>query len=186
MGAAEGVVYVEVAERGELGGELGIIGLLLGMEAQVLQQQGLAGLELARHLQRDVADAVRRKCDVLREIEDLFEQQAQTRHQWAQTHRLHWLALGPAEVRAQDDLGLVAKSVLQGGKGLADAGVIGDEAVLQGDVEVDADEHALVGQIQVTNRKLRHRNRISRFACRGNTIVVSFHGSAETEVRSGA
>ena len=79
--AAEGVVDVEVAQFGELLGEGGIVGLLFRMEAQVLQQQRLPGLQLARHLLGDLADAVGREGHVLRLVEDLVEQHAQTRRQ---------------------------------------------------------------------------------------------------------
>ena len=150
--AAEGVVDVDVAQRGELLGEGRIVGLLFRVEAEVLQQQGLAGLELLRHLQRDVADAVGREGDVLRDVEHLLQQLAQARDQRAQAHGLDRLALGPAEVRAENDLGLVAQRVLDGRQRLADASVVGDDAVLQRDVEVHADKHALVGKIQITNR----------------------------------
>ena len=50
-------------------------------------------------------------------------------------------------MRAEDDLGFVAESIFDGGEGLADAGVVGDDAVFERDVEVDADEDALVGQV---------------------------------------
>jgi hypothetical protein len=65
----------------------------------------------------------------------------------AEAHTLDGLALGAAKVRAEDDLGLAAESVLDGGKGLADAGIVADGAVLKRDVEVDADEDALVGEV---------------------------------------
>ena len=43
MGAAEGVVDVDVAEAGELPCEVGVVGLFLGMEAEVLEEESLAG-----------------------------------------------------------------------------------------------------------------------------------------------
>ena len=118
------------------------------MEAEVFQQEGLAGFEVGGHLGGDLADAVGREGDVLVVAEDVVEQDAQVVDDGAQAHGLDGLALGAAEVRAEDDLGLVAESVLDGGEGLADAGVVGDDAVLEGDVEVDADEDALVGEIE--------------------------------------
>ena len=152
MRAAEGIVDVDVAQRGELLGEGGIVGLFLRVEAEVLQQQGLAGFELLRHLERNVADAVGREGNVFRDVENLLQQNAQAGDERPQAHGLDRLALGPAQVRAEDDLGLVAQRVLDGGKRLADASVVGDDAVFQGDVEVHADEHTLVGKIQITNR----------------------------------
>ncbi len=154
--AAEGVVDVDVAERRELLGEGWIVGLFFGVEAQVFQQQGLAGLKLARHLLRDFADAVGREGDILARLEDVIEQEAQAGDQRPQAHGFDRLALGPAEVRAEDDLGLVAQGVLDGGQRLADAGVVGDDAVLQRHVEVDANEHTLVREVEIPDRKFGH------------------------------
>ena len=150
--AAEGVVDVDVAERGELLGEGGVVGFFFRVEAEVLQQQRLAGFELL-----DISSAISptqsgEKATFSETLRTCSSRLAQAGDQRAQAHGLDRLALGAAEVRAEDDLGLVAQRVLDGGKGLADAGVVGDDAVLEGDVEVDADEHALVGKIQITNR----------------------------------
>ena len=101
------------------------------VEAEVFEQQRLAGLEVAGHLERDVADAVGREGDVLAVGENVLEQLAQAVDDRAKAHGLDGLALGAAEVRAEDDLGLVAQRVLDGGEGLADARVVGDDAVLE-------------------------------------------------------
>ena len=77
MGAAEGVVDVDVAEGGELLGEGGVVGLLFGVEAEVFEQQGLAGLEVGGHLDGDLADAVGGEGDVFVLVEDVVEQGAQ-------------------------------------------------------------------------------------------------------------
>ena len=69
----------------------------------------------------------------------------------AEAHACDRLTLGPAKVRAEDDLGLVTKCVLDSRKCLADTSVVGDDAVFEGDVKVDANEHALVGQIEVAD-----------------------------------
>ena len=116
MGAAEGVVDVEVAERGELRGELGSLASSSGWKRRFSSSRVWPDSSWRDISMRDIADAVGRECHVLREIEDLFEQQAQPRDQRAQAHRLHRLALGAAEVRAQDDLGLVTQGVLHGGR----------------------------------------------------------------------
>ena len=147
VGAAEGVVDVDVAETGEFFGEGGVVGLFFGVEAEVFEQEGLAGFEVGGHLAGDGADAVGGEGDVLVVAEDVVEEAAKVIDEGAEAHGVDGFALGAAEVRAEDDLGLVAEGVLDGGEGLADAGVVGDDAVLEGDVEVDADEDALVGEI---------------------------------------
>ena len=147
MSAAEGVVDVDVAEAGELFRERGIVGFFFGMEAEVFEQERLAGFEVGGHFAGDCADAVGGEGYVLVVAEDVIEQAAKMGDEGAEAHGLDRLALGAAEVRAEDDLGLVAESVLDGGEGLADAGVVGDDAVLERNVEIDADEDALVGEI---------------------------------------
>src|SRR5208282_812932 len=49
MGRAEGVVDVELGERGQLPGEILVVLFFLGVEAQVFEQQRLALLELKSH-----------------------------------------------------------------------------------------------------------------------------------------
>ena len=132
VGAAEGVVDVDVAEAGEFFGECGIVGLFFRVEAEVFEQERLAGFEVGGHLAGDCADAVGGEGDVLVVAEDVVEQAAQVGDEGAKAHGLDGLALGAAEVRAEDDLGLVAERVLDGGEGLADARVVGDDAVLEG------------------------------------------------------
>ena len=143
--AAEGVVDVEVAEAGELAGKVGVVGLLFGMEAKVFEQKGLADFEVAGEFGGDAANAVGRECDVLVLVDDVVEEFTEAVDDGAEAHRGDGLALGAAEVGAEDDAGLVAEGVLDGGDGLADAGVVEDlGAVLgKGNVEVDADEDAL-------------------------------------------
>ena len=147
VGAAEGVVDVDVAERGELFCEGGVVGLFFGVEAEVFEQERLAGFEVGGHLAGNCADAVGRECYVLVVAEDVIEQAAKVSDEGAKAHGLDGFAFGAAEVRTEDDLGFVAEGVLDGGESLADAGVIGDDAVLEGNVEVDTDEDALVGEI---------------------------------------
>ena len=56
VGRAEGVVDVDVGVRGELRRELRVVGLLLGVEAQVLEQE-----HLARSQARLTASSCRRR-----------------------------------------------------------------------------------------------------------------------------
>ncbi len=92
-----------------------------------------------------------REGHVLVVTQDVVEERAEVIDERAKAHRRDGLALGTAEVRAEDDLGLVAERVLDGGERLADARVVGDDAVFERHVEVDADEHALVGEVEVAN-----------------------------------
>src|SRR5260370_22440869 len=117
------------------------------MAAEGFGQEGVAGFEVGGYLGGDDADAVRREGRVLVVAEDVVEQAAKVGDEGAEAHGVDGLAFGAAEVGAENDFGLVAEGVLDGGEGFADAGVVGDDAVLEGDVEVDADEDALVGEV---------------------------------------
>ncbi len=157
---AEGVVDVDIGQRGQRLGEGRIVGFFLGVEAQVFQQQHLAGLELAGHLAGHFADAIGRKghVDVLAQL--LVEQFAQPVDHRAQRVLGIRLALGTAQVRGQNHLGLALQGVDDGGQRGHDAGVVGDGRAVFGErhVEIDADEDPLVGQIDVANGELGHGN----------------------------
>ncbi len=96
------------------------------MEAQILQQQGLTGLELPRHLDRDLAHAIRRERDVLRRIQHMIQQDAQPDCHEAAGSWTPPASLRPTKMGAEDYLRLVAQRVFDRGQGLADTGVIGD------------------------------------------------------------
>ena len=58
---------------------------------------------------------------------------------------------------SQNDFGFTAKCVLDGGDSFADAGVIRDRAFFgERNIEVHADEDALAGEVEITNRKPGH------------------------------
>ena len=57
------------------------------------------------------------------------------------------LALGAAEVGHDNDLGTSVGEGLEGRQGRADTAIIGDDAVLERNVEVGADEDALAAQV---------------------------------------
>ncbi len=65
VAGAEGVVDVEVAERGDLRGEGGVALLLLGVEAEVLEEDDFAGLQRGAGLGDRRADAVGQEADRL-------------------------------------------------------------------------------------------------------------------------
>src|SRR5437867_655330 len=67
MRGAERVVHVNVAQRGELSGEIGIVLLFFSMKSEILEQQRLPVLKIGNHLLDLRADAVWRKPDRLSE-----------------------------------------------------------------------------------------------------------------------
>jgi hypothetical protein len=117
------------------------------VEAEVFEEEGLAGLEVVGHFGSNLAYAVGGEGYVFVFVEDVVEEMTEVVDDGAETHGGDGLAFGAAEMRAEDDFGVAAEGVLDGGEGLADASVVGDLAVFEGDVEVDSDEDALVGEV---------------------------------------
>jgi len=132
---AEGVVDVDVGQRGELARERLVVLLLALVEAAVLEQHDLAGLHV---------DAV----DPVRDQRHLAAQQlAQALRDRRQRILGLELALGrAAQVRGDHHRGTGVERQLDAGHRGADAGVLGDVAgIVLRHVEVGTDEDALAG-----------------------------------------
>ena len=117
------------------------------MIAQVFKQQHLARFKLPGHLAGDLANAIGSEGHVDFGAHLLVKQLAEPVHHRAQRVLWIWLALGAAQVRGQNHLGLVLQRVLDGGQRGNNASVVGDGLAVfsQRHVEIDADEDALVG-----------------------------------------
>jgi hypothetical protein len=151
VGGAEGVVDEDVAESGEALAELldgGLVGLdlvavgvlaaalLLGVEAQVLEEHDAAVGGAVDGLLGGLADAVVGERDFLA-VEQLLELGDDGLERVLGVG----LAVGAAEVGHQDDgFGAIVDGVLDGGDGAGDTLVVGDLGVgllVEGNVEVD-------------------------------------------------
>ncbi len=145
VGGGEGVVDVDVAELGQLLGEGRVVLLLALVVAQVLQQQHAAGLQ---RLDRGLGVGTHA---VVGERDVLAEQLGQRLDHRLQAHLRHAAALGPVEVGDEHHLGALAGQLADGRQGGAQARVVGDVALAAGlshrDVEVDADERRLAGEV---------------------------------------
>lgn len=62
---------------------------------------------------------------------------------------------------AEDDFGTCSDEGVEGGEGFADAGFVRDDHgaifFFEGDIEIDADEDAFSGEVEVTNGFLGHK-----------------------------
>ena len=69
-----------------------------------------------------------------------------------------WIAgaLGSPEMRSKDEPGALFNGEPECRQSFADACVVGDDAVLQGDVEVHADENAFATEVEVVDGELGH------------------------------
>lgn len=137
VGGGKGVVDEDVAIGGELFGE-GRVVLLLGLvEAGVFEQQHVAvahGGDGARGL---VADAV--GCEADRAAEHLRGRRGDRLKREFRRRSVLW----SAEMGKQDDLSALAGKLGDGRRDALDTGGVGDLAVGDGNVEVDAHQHAL-------------------------------------------
>ena len=141
----EGVVHVEVAQRGQLLGEGRVVFRLARMEAHVLQHHDLA---ILHRLHR----GFNRRADAVVEVADrTADQLAQPLRQWSGSIGLIDLPIWAAEVGEQNDARLPFDEVLNSRNRLADPGIVDDPAVLHRDVEIDADQHALPGDVHVAD-----------------------------------
>ena len=142
MRGGEGVVDPDVAELGEFGDERRIVLLFLFMEAGVLKAEDVAVLHRRDSLFGSVADAIVGERD--RPAEH-FRQFRRDRFQ----RLLGVAALGPAEMRQQDHLAALVRDFRDRRRHALQPRGVGDAALLHGDVEIDAQQHALSLDVDV-------------------------------------
>ena len=153
--AAEGVVDEHGRARvlHQAAREGGIVLLLLGVEAHVLEEQHAAVLQGLRRLRTSSPT----------QSEAIGTSRCSSSPSRAATGaRLNsgvGPLLGPAQVRGQGQARPALDQVLEGGQGRADARVVGDAAALEGDVVVHAHEDVRPLEVpQVLDRLLGHRD----------------------------
>ena len=140
MRGAERVVDVDVGELGELRGELGVVLRLTLLVADVLEHEDVAGREVVGERSHVVADDRRRERHVgPGELGESIRRRAQ--------RQLRLAILRATEVGDEDQASTALAEFLDRRQRGADAGVVGDRAVIERDVEVDADEDPLTAQV---------------------------------------
>ena len=137
VGGGEGVVDVDVAELGELGDELRLVLLFRLVEAGVLEAEHVAVLHRRDRLgggspMQSAAKATGRLTTSRHRRGDRPQREGRVR-----------LALGTAEMGHQDDLAALVGDLEDRRRDALDAGRVGDLPVFDGNVEVDAQQHAL-------------------------------------------
>ena len=139
----------KISARSQLLGERGIVLLLFLVEADVLEQNGLAGLNGGGQRLGVGAD------DVLGQLDLLTQQLAQALRNRRQRVLHLELALRTAQMGAQDHGGVLAQQILDGLQRSDDALVVGDAAgfVLR-HVKIAAYDDLLAGDVDVFNALL--------------------------------
>jgi len=136
VSSAEGVVDEEISVGGELGGEVLVVLLLLGVEADVLEENNVTVLHFSHCLSDRDTNAIRDKGDGL--AEELSEARGDGREGVLGLVS----TLGAAQVGREEDLGTLGGQVLDGGDGTTDAGIISDLSLLERNVEVGTNENS--------------------------------------------
>ena len=152
MGRPERVVDEDVGVRRQGRGEGRVVRLLLGVEAQVLEHQDLARAEALDRVLRPDPERVAGDRHVA------AQELGQPLPDRPQAQAVLDLAVRTAEVAGQDDRGAALQQGVDGRDGGPDPRVVGDLAVRQRDVEVDADEDAFAGDVDVADGELVHRS----------------------------
>ena len=150
MGGGERVVDVDVGEPRQVAGQVGVVPLLAGVEAGVLQQQDVAVAHRGHGVLGHRADAVggegHRAADRL----------LQGGGHRAQRHRGHHLAPGAVEVAGHDHAGALLGQLADRGGHALQAGDVGNLPVAHRQVEVHAQQDALAVGVERVDRAERH------------------------------
>ena len=155
MAGAEGVVDVDIAEFGELGGECRIAALLAVVEAQVLQHQHLARLQRLRRPTSPQGRRPHRPC--ARACRAIRPGAAATRSM-RNGASFAGSPLGRPRWLMTMDSGAGVEKMLQRRQRGADAAVVGDVAgCILRHVEIDPHQHLLAVQVsQIVECFLSH------------------------------
>src|ERR1043165_8856750 len=167
MRCAERVIYIKtVAQRSELFREPIVVLFFFRVKTKVLEQQDVAVLHLLRHLLNFISDAVMRKFnrrsshggpdwaggDNFRRVRR--EQFAKLRVDRGETVLIDAPAFRTSQMRRKDHAGPMFCRVIDGRKRRANARIVVDLAVFNGNVEIDANEDAFAGKIKIADGQL--------------------------------
>ena len=150
MGRPERIVDEDVRVGGQGSRELRVVLLLLGVEAEVLEQQHLTVPQpldgvLRTHPERVAGD---RHVPV--------EEQGEALGDGSQAEPVLDLAVGPAEVAREDHPHPLGEERPDRRQCRPDALIVGHLAIGEGDIEVDPDEDALARSVDVPDGELVH------------------------------
>ena len=137
----EGIVDVEIAVRRNRLGEFGIVRFLARPEPHIVEQPDIAIAQdadrLLDHGPRDFGD----------EHDFLVQNPLDIALHHAGAHGRVALALGPAEMREQQDLGALVRQLEDGLLDRLDAGDVAGAPLLHRQVEIDAHQRDLAGYV---------------------------------------
>ena len=143
MGRREGVVHIEIAKFRQFGHEGRIVLFLALVKAGVLQQQHFTIAELCDSLRGDIADAVMGEGDGSLEVGG--------EHSGDRLQRVLLVRpiLWTTEVGEHHHACAPGHEIPEGRQSPIDAGGVGDDAILDGHIEVETKENPLAGYRRV-------------------------------------
>jgi hypothetical protein len=155
MGGAEGVVDVDIGELGEFLAEGVVVGFFFVIIAEVFEQGDFAILEFRGGFLGDFADAIGD------ELDRDADEDGEGRDYRGEALLGVALALGTAQVRAEEDARAVLDQVVDRRDGFLDALVVGDDLdavlFLEGHVVIDTDEDAFALEFKVADGDFGHK-----------------------------
>src|SRR5713101_3135464 len=151
MRGAKGITDEKaVTESRELFRKGLVVLFLLGMEADVFEQEDIAVGECFALRLRNGPDTVRGKSN--RPADEFLELLGYLHER---VFRI-WAALGAAQMRSEHQSAALLNREAERGERFANAGVVGDHTVFERNVEVHADEDALSAKIEIVDGQLVH------------------------------
>src|SRR5260370_31916737 len=151
MRGAEGIADEKaVAESGELFRKGLAVFFLMGREADIFEHQHLAVAHRLALAFGTGADTIECECHGI--AEKLFKLFRDGLHGIFQVRA----AFGTAEMRSENEAGAFLDGKADRWERFADAGVVGDHAVFERNVEVHADEDALAAKVEIADGELVH------------------------------
>ena len=150
MGAAEGVVDEDIAQRGKLLGHGGVVLGFARVEARVFEHEHFTRLERGRSFFRLRAGGI------AGELDGRVDQRRQVVGGHLHAEFRVRPAFGAAQMAHEDYGCAVFEQVVDGGQGGADAGVVADLSIAQRYIEVNPDEGFFALPGDIANRLFVH------------------------------
>ena len=167
MRGAKGVVDVDLAQPGQLSGELGVVGRLPGMKAQVFEHQHLARLQGLGHCFGFGPHAIRSHGH------GTTQQLRQSIRGRLERQLRHDLALGFSGVGHEHQRRTLVQGQPQGFQATADASVVLHHPVLERNVVIHANQHPFACNIHGVEKYDAHLPYLCSIDCSSERQTIS-------------
>ena len=121
------------------------------MEAEVFEQERLALFQLAGHFFGFYSDTIGAEAHVFAAGEFFVEQHAEAFGYRLQAHLGIGFAFRAAKMGGENQARTMPQGVFDSGQGLANASVVHDPAIVEGNVEIHAHENSVVVERKIAD-----------------------------------